>query len=268
MRSISVRKYTVGMEVELADVDRKTPLPEGLSWSGAEFDIVNSDGRAIDPSGKIHTMGGEINTAPSFDIETQVNYFKKMLELFPHATINHRGHQHMHVAFEGLKENLEAQKKILKYVRENSEEVFKRVFTPTRTPDMNNKAYAYQIIDRSIMPEWKYNMCMAATTTEEFKLAHAKVKDGTVMYQTMKRYAVNLYSITKHGTVEFRHFFPTLDPDIIRDTLKYCVAFVHESLKDNPRPVSEIIDWSSFKFPTEVPYNKFIEESWQEGNYK
>lgn len=258
-------EFTYGLEIELGDVDRKTPLPEGLSWSSTEHDIVNSDGRAIDPTGRKHTIGGEINTAPTETIEGQVELFRKILQLFPTATVNHRHHTHAHVSFPGLKEDVEKQKKILTFVVRNSNWIMDRIFTPTRDPLMNRSAWSYQLADRTVMPDWKYKFCMEASNPEEFKLAHQKVKDGRVLPQTTKRYGVNLFSIHKHGTVEFRWFYPTLDPAEINDILVFCTAFMLDALNDTSHTEALL---PKLHLPKEVAYDHRLEMGWQATSYK
>lgn len=256
---------TYGLEIELGDVDRKTQLPNGLYWSSTEHDIVNSNGVAIDPTGKKHTLGGEINTAPTEDIEGQVTLFKKILELFPNATINHRHHTHAHVSFQNLKEEVVLQKAILKFAKENSEWIMNKIFTPTRHPLMNRSAWSYQLADRTVMPDWKYDYCMSANTPEEFKQAHQKVKDGRILPQTTKRYGVNLFSIHKHGTVEFRWFYPTLNPEEIHDILLFCKYFILDAITGSNKLIKSI---DSLRLPKECKYNNDLEMGWQSTSYK
>lgn len=260
-------EFTYGQEVELADISRDTKLPDTMSYSSTELDIVSSCG-AIDPSGRDHKIGGEINTKPTKSIEEQINIFNDMLRLFPEATINHRHHHHLHIAFPGLKTDLNIQKKLLKYIVENTKTVVDKIFVPTKNPKMNTSSWRYQTVDRDAMAPWRYEFCINANTCEDFFASHAKVKDGRILYQTMKRMAFNLYSIKKHGTVEMRCLFPTLNPDEVRYSFIFFRDFILEALSEHPRPIDQAVDFNNYIFPKEVPYNHKLEILWQTTNKK
>lgn len=252
-------RYTYGIELELADVDRRVNLPGGMSWAKKEKTLVNSDGRAIDCTGKHHTIGGEVNTPPTDTPEEQYEFVKQVNQLFPNAAINHRCNLHCHLTYPGLSSDLAAQKKILTYARDNSEYLFEKYFTPVRHPDMDKVAWNYVAGDRSIMPRWRYDFCMASSTIEEFKLAHSRIKDGTIYPKTIKRYGVNLYSMFKHGTVEFRSIFGTKDPNEVQDCLRFFTIFMDAALSSEQTPLNELIDWDEFHFPKQVPYSHHLE---------
>jgi hypothetical protein len=166
-----------------------------------------------------------------------------------------------------LVEDLEAQKMLLSYVVSNSPLVFKAFFTPVKHPDMNASAWAYQIVDRSIMPDWKQAFCYDAKSTEQFKEAHAKVRDGRMFYQSMKRYGFNLYSLFKHGTVEMRCLFPTLNPLEVSGSLEFFKRFVHEALTSR-RMVRQWLRPNDYCVPKPQPFSLRLESAWQEGNFK
>lgn len=263
-----LRNYTYGCEHELSDVDRNTKLPDGCYWDDQEQDIVNSDGRAIQPRSKTYTIGGEINTRPTDTPEGQAVLFREALSILPNATINHRAHLHCHISYPELKESLEDQKRILTYVVNNSQYMLDSIFSPTKHPSMNTKAWKYQIADRTIMQDWKYKFCMESDTTREFKESHQKVKDGRILPQTTKRYAINLFSIHKHGTIEMRCLFPTMKPVQVCDSLKFLRDFMNHALSEDQKPLESWVDWSNYNLPKELPYNHEIELGWQETNTK
>ncbi len=81
--------FTYGLEIELADVDRQKALPSGCSWNALECDIVNSDGRAIDPSGVLHSIGGDVNTPVTTTREAQaaISLLKRIDVSRPHNSL-------------------------------------------------------------------------------------------------------------------------------------------------------------------------------------
>jgi hypothetical protein len=257
--------YTFGMELEFSDVSRSIVLLPGLSWNTNEKDIVNSDGRAIDPTGKIHDIGGEINSIPTNSIKRQRELFELALKLLPGVTVTHRSHTHFHVSYPGLSIDLVALKKILTYFQKNSEYILNKTFNPTKHPLMDASAWGYAKVDRQCLPEWKYKFCIEAKTLEDFFDSFYKVKDGRVLPQTGRRYSVNLSSAKKHGTIEFRHFYATLDPEVIESTFEYCRDFMTAALNDIP---IESLDWDNYKFPTEIEFNLERHNRYQETKSK
>jgi hypothetical protein len=244
--------FTFGAEYEFSDVSRSIVLPDGLSWNSNEKDIVNSDGIAIDPSGKLHDIGGEVNTKPTNTIKEQKELFELAVKLLPGVTVTHRSHTHFHVSYPGLNEDLSALKKILSYFQINAEYILSRTFNPTKHPLMDAAAWGYAKVDRQSLPDWKYKFCMNAETLEDFFNSFYKVKDGRVLPQTGRRYSVNLSSAKKHGTIEFRHFYATLDPEVVESTFEYCRDFMEAALNDKP---IESLRWNGYKFPTEIEFN-------------
>jgi len=256
-----------GLELEFGDIDLSKTPPAGCSYSTTEYDVVNSTGLAADPKGDKVKFGGEINTSPTDTIQGQIDQFKACNVAYPEATINHRLHLHCHVSYPGIRENADLMKKLLRYTIKNSPDALNATFNPHKHPHMNTSAWKYQIVDRTVMPDWKAQFCYLSNTPDEFKRAHGTIKDGSYNSLTIKRFAVNLYSIFKHGTVEFRHFFPTLDPEEVESCLEYCKRFVEEGIGDQ-KPVTEILKERKFKFPKAVPFSFELEDGWQKTNFK
>ncbi|MEN6369497.1 MAG: hypothetical protein ABFD77_07360, partial [Thermotogota bacterium] len=65
MRRYDTDSFTYGVELEYADVKFGNPLPNGCAWNTKDNTIVNSNGIANDPLGKLWLFGGEINTRPT-----------------------------------------------------------------------------------------------------------------------------------------------------------------------------------------------------------
>lgn len=254
-------EFTYGCEHELAGVDRKSELPDGMTWSNTEKDIVSEVFGAIDPTGKKHTIGGEINTPWSHTIEEQVHYMRKINRLFPEAKINHRHHTHLHIAWPGIGADLGMMKRILKYVQENVPYMVDQIFNPTKDSRMTSGSWAYQVVDRKILTDFRYQFAMEAQTTQEFFEAHAKSREGKTFYQFMQRMAINLYSIKKHGTLEMRCLFPTLDPDVLGSSLEFFRDFTIQAMSENPVHVKDM-DLSKYSFPQELPYDHDLETLW------
>ena len=99
--------FTYGCEHEFADWSVDSKLPEGCLWNHDDYTIVNSNGIANDPKGKLWRFGGEINTRPTSSIEEQCDILSQLKMLQPTPKINYRSNLHVHVRVPGLKNDLE-----------------------------------------------------------------------------------------------------------------------------------------------------------------
>lgn len=256
---------TYGCELEIPDADKEKILSEGCSWSERELDIVNSNGLASVPGCR---YGGEVNTKVTSTIEEQVSIISDVLDRFPEKTLNHRVHLHIHIGLEEhLKKDLFILKKILKYCQENHSTVIENIFKVNKHYLMTRSAWSYVIADTVNMPEYRYEFCMNANSIEEFKKSFFYNKSGKEAHITFNRYYVNVYSIFKHGTIEFRHFFPTYEIEQIRDAITYCDLFIRDCLGEN-LGVQNILDSKNWNFPKEPAYNHELQLGWEKTNGK
>ena len=263
---LNMRNYTYGIELELADIDTTKVLPEGCSYS-SDFDIVNSNGVAVDPSKKVITYGGEVITPPMNSIESSIAKVSEIFDTFPESNINHRTMVHIHISWDGLRDDLDAMKKILTYQAVNGMKIIEKIWNHTKDPKMNRRAWAFQIYDASVMTGYKYEECLKAQTVEEFRRAHALTKDGSINWRLTRRHAVNLYSLFKHGTVEFRHFFASKDLYEIRCCFEFVTKYIEEALGSR-RPIEEVFaENTHWKFPKESPFSEELENGWQNTNF-
>lgn len=264
-----IKDFSVGMELEISNIERGD-LPDGAVWSTKEYDVINSNPPiAIDSSGNQHKWGGEVNTKWSWTIEEQLKQVQNILFMYPTSAITHRSHLHCHVAWEGIKTDIDAWKRIMLYEKDTYSEVLEKTFPLTKTSDMDVSAWHYCHEDKTLIRDYVREHAMVAKTPDEFFHAYGLNKDGTKFSGLwIKRFGLNIGpSIKKHGTIEFRHFWQTLDVDIIQSTLEWCVLYINEALGQQ-RPLSQWCDWSSFKFPPEIPFRKDLHDAWVKTNFK
>src|SRR5688572_25453758 len=124
----SPKKFTWGYEIEWGDVDRKVVIPEELgAWEFAETDILNIDPsspyyrKAVDPLGLEPPVGGEINVKPTrtrLELVERVDVLKR---LFPNPTASCVNHGHVHVFVPGLRDDVDALKRLTRYIKANQE---------------------------------------------------------------------------------------------------------------------------------------------------
>ena len=74
---------------------------------------------------------------------------------------------------------------------------------------------------------------------------------------------INLSSIEKNGTVEFRQFSSTSDPDQIRDAIDWCSAFVQEALGEARNPI-EFMAEQYYNFPDQKYVDAKLERLYRE----
>lgn len=268
---------TFGLELEWADVDRRIELPRSLgSWDFEDYTIVNSDGRANDPTGA-WPFGGEINTAPTTSAEECAEQVRLLAGLL-NPTINYRCNLHVHVGVPELLHDIDLLKRVAAYARRNEDFVYSRVEPipqPTREEYADPEAYrgAVKRYRRRLvshhysLPEARFAELMTATTLEEVYNSHAPFSSGRRHFQIAPRPGMNLRSIKKNGTIEFRHFPGSADPIEIESAVSWCRLFVEAALAGSP-DASTIYESRGWTFPQFRPYIHELELGYQETKYQ
>jgi hypothetical protein len=118
------------------------------------------------------------------------------------------------------------------------------------------------------MPLARWVEMKNAATVDEFYEAHASpTKTGKRAWHLAPRAGMNFRSLRKHGTIEFRHFPGTADPEEIESAAAWCLAFV-EAMIYNERDVQEVYNSRNWKFPTFRAYEHNLETVYQATKYK
>jgi hypothetical protein len=272
---MNITNFRWGTEVEMADIDTRKPAPPGCSYSDREYTVVNSNGVGTDPNppgSKDYIYGGELITLPVADGGEVVNRIMSIYDTFPEGKFNHRTDFHVHVSWEGIADDLEAVKRVLTYNQKYGMEAIQHIWPRDEATlaKMDAGTRRFWTYDFSIVPDWKFQRMMEASNIEEFRQAHALSRDGSVVnYRSVTRHALNSYSLHKHGTLEFRHFFPSKDRRLVTNCIKYCYLFVTNAVSDEPLPVMDLINKYKLTFPTneELKYNHELEMGWRATNF-
>lgn len=78
-----------------------------------------------------------------------------------------------------------------------------------------------------------------------------------------------MYPIFKpQKTIEFRCFFPTVDPDEIKSIFEFVIKFTQEALSETPTSIESWGPTFQSRLPKEKKYNHELEVIWQSTNYK
>lgn len=282
MRRYDTAGFTFGVELEYADVRFGNPLPKGCAWNTKDNTIVNSNGIANDPAGKLWLFGGEINTRPTDTPEEQAALVSEVIAMLePKPVINYRDNLHVHVRVPGLCDDLEACKRLLSYVTGFAGEAFALVEPipdPVRAdyPDEEAHEGAWKRCRRRhkshqhMLPAARVHEMMMATTTRGFFEGHAALgKDGKRAWFFSPRAGINLRQMWEAtGTIEFRHFPGTLSEEEMFSCVEWCRLFLDAALNTGERP-SAIFERNKgrLRFPHFETYQHELEKRYRLTNH-
>lgn len=288
---------SVGAELELSDIDRSIDIPVELGrwegpkkngyYMGAEIDIVNTLGdnwgKGTDPLAELCTVGGEINTQPSYSVEVQVNRILEIINLFPECEVGAVNHTHIHTKVDGLADNLEMLKNVFEYTQINEVDTMRACYG--WTPEIN------EAVKKSSLPDWckeylhwdgcrrihpnVYSRVVEASSVqdilnilEEENCLHYCWVDDVSYNTTSHRTAINLFNLTKGQTVEFRCLRGTKDPYEIYSSLIFVKRYMEEAVKGKSgKPVVDILKEANFRF-AKFDWNEDIIASWSKTRQK
>ena len=217
-----IANRTFGLELEFADGDKeKIPLPPGYKWTDNKLTMMNnSDGSAVTHHGQ---FGGEINTRPyrycMEDLQELKNFIQTMKNAGSYLMWN-----------EGFDAHL--------YVRDMNLDILKRMFALsyyTAYPIKRIFDIAEWWETKYLVPSPPYDVVQrvlnADTVDNLLKVFNNGSDRGHI------RYWLNLCSIAKIGTVEFRIFNSSWDFEKVQETIRFMYSFVeyaylHENMEE------------------------------------
>jgi len=275
-----IKKFTYGVELELADIDTRVELPEGNKWDYNDGTIVNSSGLANDPTKKYVKYGGEINTKPTNTIDEQINEIKKIYDLFgEQLTINYTSNLHIHIHVPGLSNNLDALKKLQRYISKYDTWVYENI-DPIPQPDKKLTSDEYKAAKKRAirrkkshhwrLPKFAYDKMLNSKTIQEFYEAHAPLnkKTGKPHWGAVCRTGVNLMQLfNETDTIEFRHFTCSYDLFEVKCAIEWCKCFVDAALNTNETPIDILKNNIQFKFPKFQPFNYELDKIFQKTHF-
>ena len=217
-----VSDRTFGLELEFADGDKtKISLPPGYKWTDNKLTMMNnSDGSAVTHHGQ---FGGEINTRPyrycMEDLKELKDFIQMMKDAGSYLMWN-----------EGFDAHL--------YVRDMDLNVLKRMFVLSYYT-------AYPIKRIFDIAEWWETKYLVPSPTYDVvqRVLNADTVDNLLKVFSNGsdrghiRYWLNLCSIAKIGTVEFRIFNSSWDFSKVQETIRFMYSFVeyaylHEDIEE------------------------------------
>lgn len=254
------KTFTYGAELEFGDVDRRLVIPAELGkWEYSETDVINSQGEyknvACDPLGINPPFGGEVNTMPTRTYEEQVQKIMEVIQFFRdngnEPTPSSVSHLHVHIHVPGLQQDVDALKRLVRYIRNNQQAVVDNCHRYTDHPTMKGISGVknYMKLDCGrLMPEYmSRNIIELTSSFEHFIKLHCAGKDGVSMGRPF-RYAINTYCLKHTNTIEFRCFRATVKEEEFRSCFAFVEKFIDAALNDGP-DVSEILQDGDYQFP-------------------
>lgn len=274
-------EWTFGTELEFADVYRFNPLPEGAKWNKLDNSIVNSNGIANDPSGRVYQYGGEINTKPTRTIEEQLNHIESVINILnPKPIINYKCNLHFHIRVPGLDQDLDTCKHLLKFNHKYMEQI-RTLIDPLEIP--NKEMYpehdeyigAKKRLLRNkhshhyLLPPKRYEKVLNSNSIEEFFESHFAHKGKLRLVFMSPREGINIRQLWdgEVDTIEFRHFFGTLDMLEYKSGLTWCYEYLNSALNtgEEPKSILERNKW--MKFPKQKRFNLKLNNGFELTNF-
>lgn len=272
-----IEPWTYGAEHEWADWPLDRELPKGFGIDTKDCTIVNSNGIANDPKGKLYRFGGEINTPPTQTIEDQVGILTHLKELYPEAKVNYRSNLHLHIRIPGLIEDLESLKILQKNIHTWMPEAFD-VIEPIPEPERirfrtdeeykgARRRYRRRCVSHhTLLTEKRLQHQLEAQTIEEFfEREVPRSKKDKPLWHCQPRLCVNLRQLKETDTIEFRHWPGTMDEEQLRNAFEWCYEFITLALFNQDREEFYILlnEYEGRNLPKFPAYEHWMEERYR-----
>jgi hypothetical protein len=265
--------WTFGAELEWPDVDVRAELPEGWAWSKTDYTVVGSDGIANDPLRRLWFRSGELNTPVCQSVDELTERVTEVrANLKPGH--NYRSNLHIHVQAPEM-EDLEAVKRIADYtwrllpgalkMSDPLNGLFAGLAEEDELEGARKRAAHSERSRHFFVSAARHEERMEARTLPEMLAAEVPVqKNGNPAWALMPREALNLRSLRKHGTVEFRCFAGD-EQDL---HVWAAASFARDWLRAafNSTEVFELPYF--FDLPPQAPFQLRLEQGWERTNYK
>jgi len=247
--NLDTYSWTFGCEHEWADWDQTIQLPNGWGIDRNDVTMVNSDGIAVDPKGISWKFGGELNSPPTsaaFDQGLLVENIRSWLCLHgkPTPEANYRSNLHVHVRVPGLRDDLDALKKLAAFGH-FAMPILLLMIEEIPKPDKRDfhddsggfkgamRRYRRRLVSHhTVITGMRLSKQLAAPTVTEFFAAECPSdRQGLPLWHLAPRHAVNLRHLREATeTIEFRHFPGSTDPVEVEQACKWCRHYLDVAL--------------------------------------
>lgn len=275
---MNTQGWTYGAEMEWADHPLDREPPEGYGRDTHDITIVNSNGIANDPRGKLYRFGGEFNTPPTDTIEEQVACMTRLKKHYPEARINYRSNLHLHIRMPGLGSDLVLLKRVQKYIHAAMPSALLQI-QPLPRPKISQ--FPTEEEHRGALRRWRRQRVshqtlltpkrlsgqLWATSLEDFyraEVPYTKNEPFKPLWHLQPRLCVNLRQHRETDTIEFRHFAGTMDEELLETSLRWCRDFLRCALDE--QPIIHLLTDPAYRtdrFPQFQPYAHWMEKRYR-----
>lgn len=269
---LDTSKWTYGAEHELADWDIHSKLPDSVKRNLDDYSIVNSNGIANDPSGKITSLGGELNTIPTTTIEDQVKIIDDIRTSLPNAKTNYHSNLHLHISIPDIKTDLDTLKYIQKRIHQDMPSLLEIIdplvckredYSSDDDYKLARKRINHSKVSRhKLLTSARLSRQLSMTTVEDFFNAEPpSSKSGKPLFHLAPRLCINLRSLLDNNTIEFRHWAGTLDTVKFKNAFYWCKKYLYLVISKTPIS-NDFIEYSkSLDLPRQELVDPFLERS-------
>ena len=268
-----MRGWTYGAELEWPDVDVRTELPEGWTWSRTDYTVVNSDGVANDPRHELVLRGGELNTPVCRSPEELTERTRELRRLL-RPGVNYRSNLHVHVKAPELEE-LAAVKALADYtwrllpgalrMSDQLHGLFQGLTDDEEVKAAEKRRRHSERSRHYFVSSTRHEVRMEARDLEGMLRAEVpSSRNGRPCWALAPREAVNLRSLRKHGTVEFRCFAADARDEEIRAAACFARDWMRAALNG-----AEVFEADYFfDLPQQRAFELKLEKGWEATNFK
>jgi hypothetical protein len=268
--------WTFGAELEWPDVDVRTELPEGWGWSRTDYTVVGSDGIANDPLRRSWFRSGELNT-PVCRSPEELGERVAEVRAALRPGHNYRSNLHVHIARSVRPEpwDVEDLKTIADYSRrllpgalkmmDPLNGLFDGLTDPEEIIGAKKRAAHSERSRHYFISDARHARRMEAADVGELLEAEVPMgRGGRPQWHLASREAVNLRSVRKHGTIEFRCFAGDSEDRHVWAAASFCRDWAEAALNS-----SDMFELPYFyDLPTQSPFSLRLESGWERTNFQ
>ncbi len=267
--------WTFGAELEWPDVDVRRELPEGWGWSRTDYTVVGSDGIANDPMRELVLKSGELNT-PVCGSPEELGERTAEVRAALRPGHNYRSNLHGHIAHaDGREWQAEELKAIADYSRrllpgalkmmDPLNGLFEGLTDPEEIAGAKKRMAHSERSRHYFTSDARHAARMEAEDVRGMLEAEVPMgRSGRPQWHLATREAVNLRSVRKHGTIEFRCFAGDESAENVWAMACFARDWVEAAL--NSRDVWELPYF--YDLPVQSPFELELERGWEWTNFQ
>lgn len=260
--TINLDDCTFGMEIEIGGADRTAILPEGNKWCTKEGSVINDKGISNDPKAEYCLLGGEIQVKPAKSEDELVLRALSLIDIIkaPAVTVPSTMHIHIYVPDFHKPENLQVVKDFMMWNQKWYPEVGPMISKLPPMSHFTKDNYPNPLCLKQVLRAFKdkyrsrHSIFSKGIEDKILESTHDTVtgminsfapqnKKGDPMWNIFRRTGVNFKKLRSGdlGTIEFRMFTATEDPELLRNIIEFPKKYIECFLRDG-NPVEEFKD--------------------------